>query len=463
MRIGFVLILAIGLAQRIISRTQIEVKGYSVEKVGMPYSLTPAGKERFAYIEYWAQDKPKPGWYIECLNTQYYTQWSQLLDIPKAGEGRRLRLIGLKESLVALSYDDDPLTRGVTQEVARFYDSKTGQPLLPKWTAISVYDRPIPAVESGIRLSPDSTHFLWYAYQPGKKEGVERAWYAVWNQSARKIIGSSDWTMRGVPLAIAIDNRLTIWSVERTPNRAPVIVQYDTRARTSREWKIPIDTALFMPQILCTARGVYVAGFLSGQKTIPHMEAPMGRWAVGYMPFPIADTSEFRWGVAELPADWYALYREPTAFTIREILSVGDTAVYLLWEDLRLRSGTVLAYDVWVVRWQKVEDTPTYHWAYRIEKRQKEPDLRMVSYLRGIGQTFFTLAFLTERTGRGKLLAYQINHQTGEALTKELATNAAGDYLLLPGEAAYLGPQEVICFALAPPAKNGYQIYHIKL
>jgi len=148
---------------------------------------------------------------------------------------------------------------------------------------------------------------------------------------------------------------------------------------------------------------------------------------------------------------------------VKDLLVLGDSVVYALWEDTRIKGSTTLSYDIWVTRWRKEEGAFAYHWAYRIEKRQKEPDIKMVSFLRGLSETFLTIAFLTERTGKGKLLAYQINHQTGEANVKEIGSNAAGDLLLLPGEAAYLSAQEVVCLALAPPAKNGYQLYHIRL
>ncbi|MEN3040692.1 MAG: hypothetical protein ABDH66_04030 [Bacteroidia bacterium] len=457
------LLIGVVAAQRIISRTQIEVKGYSVEKVGLPYGLVPAGKGRFAYIEYWAQDKPKPGWYIECQNTEYYTQWSQMIDIPEAGKGRPLRLLGLKEALVLLSYEQDPLTRGVIQEVARFYDHK-GQLILPKWVPISVYERPMNDAQTGILLSVDSTHFIWYAYQVGKKGTVDHGLYAVWNQEGRKISASVDWNLTGIPLTMALDNRLGLWTIEPSPRGRFIISRYDTKAHTARRWELSVDTALYEPRIYPTAKGVYIAGLLAGSKNIPHSEAThVGKWAMGYLPFPLTDTSTFRWTVAPLPEEWFSLYREPTSFSVKDIVSLSDTAVYVLWEDVRSKAGTALAYDVWVVRWRKIGDSLTYHWAYRIEKRQKEPDRRMVSFLRGISPTFITIVFLTERTGKGKLIAYQINHQTGEAITKELANNAAGDMLILPMEAAYLSPQEVICFALAPPSKNGYQIYHIKL
>ncbi|MCX7652330.1 MAG: hypothetical protein N2200_05635 [Bacteroidia bacterium] len=457
------LLIGVLFAQRIISRTQIEVKGYSVEKVGMPYALVPAGKGRFAYIEYWAQDKPKPGWYIECQNTDYYTQWSQMIDIPEAGKGRPLRLLSLKESLVLLSYEEDPLTRGVTQEVARFYDFK-GQLLLPKWVSISTYDRPMNEARTGIIPSGDSTHFLWYAYEVNKKGTVERSLYAVWSQNGRKVSSSTDWGMRDIPLALALDHRLCIWTVERSPDRQTTIGCYDTRGRTNRRWKVSIDTVFYEPRLYPTSKGIYVAGLLPGEKNIPYKDGMrIGKWAIGFLPMPLTDTSAFHWTIAPFPEEWLSLYKEPTNFSAKEILSIADTAVYVLWEDIRSRGGAALAYDVWAVRWRKIGDSLAFHWAYRIEKRQKEPDMRMVSFLRGVGPTFITIAFLTERTGKGKLIAYQINHQTGEAVTKELATNAAGDMLLLPMEAAYLGPQEVICLALAPASKNGYQIYHIKL
>ncbi|MCX8112986.1 MAG: hypothetical protein N3E49_07335 [Bacteroidia bacterium] len=462
MQVKLILLLGIVVAQRIVSRTQIEVKGYSVEKVGLPRGLVPAGKGRFAYIEYWAQDKPKPGWYIECLNLDYFTQWSHYIDLPQEGEGRSLRLIALKEGLVLFSYDEDPLAKGAKQEVARFYDLK-GQPILPKWTIISTYDRPVSPTAAGIRVASDSTHFLWYAYQLSKKGLPERAWYAIWNQMGRKVSSSSDWSLSGVPLAIALDGKQGIWTIEQAADRSIAVMYYDPRARTTRQWKFNADTILYAPYLHITNRAVYVAGFSPDQKTIPHTEGGFGRWIIGRLSFPLSDTSAFYWSTAPLPADWYNLYKEPTSFTVREVLSLGDTALYVLWEDLRLRGGTALAYDVWVVRWKKAGDTLAYGWAYRIEKRQKEPDLRLVSFLRGVSPTFLTIAFLTERTGKGKLLAYQINHQTGEAVSKEMGTNAAGDLLILPMEAAYLGPTEVVCFALPPPAKNGYQIYHIRL
>ncbi|MCX7980798.1 MAG: hypothetical protein N3A68_07135 [Bacteroidia bacterium] len=115
-----------------------------------------------------------------------------------------------------------------------------------------------------------------------------------------------------------------------------------------------------------------------------------------------------------------------------------------------------------MTRWAIADTAAQFLWSYRIEKRQREPFPEAVSFLHGLNETFLTVAFLTERTGKGILRAYLLNHQTGEALTKDLATNAAGDLLLLPGRAAYLSPQEVICLALAPPGKNGYQIYHIR-
>lgn len=458
-----ILIVGVATAQRIISRTQIEAQGYSVEKVGMPYGLVPAGKNSFAYVEYWAQGKPKPGWYIECLNTEFYTQWSQLIDFPKAGEGRPIRLLKLKESIVALSYEEDPLTRGVIQEVGKFHDVRSGKPLLPKWTAISTYDRAPAGASSGIVIGADSVHFLWYAYQVSKKGTVERGWYAVWHQSGRKVASATDWTPAGLPITLALDARQSIWTVEKALDRSLSVVCYDTRARTTRSWKISADTALYMPKLLCTPRGVYLTGLLSGAKTIPHTEAPIGRWILGYLPFPLADTSDFQWSIQALPEDWLSIYKEPTNFAVKDLLVLGDSVVYALWEDTRIKGSTTLSYDIWVTRWRKEEGAFAYHWAYRIEKRQKEPDIKMVSFLRGLSETFLTIAFLTERTGKGKLLAYQINHQTGEANVKEIGSNAAGDLLLLPGEAAYLSAQEVVCLALAPPAKNGYQLYHIRL
>jgi len=143
------------------------------------------------------------------------------------------------------------------------------------------------------------------------------------------------------------------------------------------------------------------------------------------------------------------------------MLAQGDSAFYVIYEDQRSRGGTYLAYDVWACRW-KIADSLTLQWNYRIEKRQREPYPDAVSFLWGMQETFLAIAFLTERTGRGKLRAYLLNHETGEALTKDLAENTAGDLLLLPGRSVHLSPRDVVCLAFAPPGKNGYQIYHLR-
>ncbi|MCS7298308.1 MAG: hypothetical protein RMK19_02390 [Bacteroidia bacterium] len=449
-------------AQRILSRTQIEVKGYSVEKIGLPLSPTPVGKGRFAYIEYWAQDKPRPGWYIECLNTQYYTQWSQYLEIPKAGEGRPLRLISMKDALIACAYEEDPLTRGVVQLAGRFYDFK-GQPLLPKWIPLSVYDRPATDAISDVRLSPDSTHLLWYAYKLGKKGQIENGWYAVWNSAGKKVSSSTQWPLSGTPLSIQLDHKLCIWTIEKAGPKGLKVVEYNTRARTTRQWPINIDTALYAPYLHLTKCCVYIIGLLPGEKGIPHVEGQVSRWAVGRLTFPVSDTSAIEWSIAPIPNEWSSFYPELTHFNVAHILTLEDTLLYILWEDNQIRAGTALSYDVWIVQWSQREDSLLYRWAYRIEKRQREPSPEMTSFIWGLSETFLTIAFLTERTGKGKLIAYLLNHETGEALTKELAQNTAGDLLILPRRTAYLGLREVICLALAPPGKNGYQIYHLRL
>lgn len=463
MRWSLFLLLGLTFAQRILSRTQIEVKGYSVEKVGLPRSPVPAGKGRFAYIEYWAQDKPKPGWYIECLNTQYYTQWSQLLEVPKGGEGRPLRLIGLKEAIVALSYDEDPLTRGAMQEMGKFYDLR-GQPITPKWIALSVYDRSPSDAAAEIILSPDSTHFLWYAYQVGKKGEVERGWYALWQQNGRKVLSSTEWSLGGVPLRAVLDARQNLWTVEARPSsRLPLIRYYDLRGRTTREWTFTGDTVLYAPALYVAPQAVYVTGLLPAEKGVSHTEGQVGRWVLGEMRLPLTDTSTWRWTMADIPAEWFSLYKDPTAFTVKAIYPQGDSVVYVLWEDIRVRGSTAIAGDIWIARWRQANNTFVLHWAHRIEKRQREPSPEMVSFFHSLNETFLTIVFLTERTGKGRLRAYLLNHQTGEAITKDIGDNTAGDLLLLPGLATYLTPREVICFALAPPGKNGYQIYHIRL
>lgn len=459
---GLVLLLAIACAQRIVSRTQIQVEGYAVEKVGLPQSPTPAGKGRFAFVEYWAKDKPKPGYYVECLNTQYYTQWSfPLTDAPEAGTGKPFRLLGLRDALVVLSYEADPLTKGAIQEAARFLTLK-GEPLFPKWIPISVYDRSAPDAISQIALSPDSSYFLWYAYQVDKKGLVSRAWYALWSSSGRKVAAQSDWQIEGPILAAAPDNRMNFWTLQAPPTGPKKLFFHDTKARTVRAWDLDVDTVLFAPWLYVTPKAIYIGGLIPGEKTLPHQQGAVGAWAVGKLALPLTDTSRIVWTQAPIPPEWLPLYKEPTHFTPRWTTLHADTALYVVWEDAWERAGTHLAYDLWVTRWAVTDTAAQFLWSYRIEKRQREPFPEAVSFLHGINETFLTVAFLTERTGKGVLRAYLLNHETGEALTKDLATNAAGDLLLLPGRAAYLSPQEVICLALAPPGKNGYQIYHIR-
>lgn len=448
------------LAQKIVSRSQIEVQGYSVEKVGLPQSPAYAGKGRFAFIEYWATGKPKAGYYVECLNTDYYTQWSQLLDLPPAGQGKPLRLIGMRDALVALSYEEDPLNRGVIQEAARFYDLK-GQPILPKWTHLSVYDRPASGAVSQISLSPDSTFLLWYAYTADKKGQVQTGWYALWSSSGRKVASQTDWSLTGPVVAARPDNRMNLWTLQTPPGRLPELVYYDTKARTRRNWILALDTALYAPWLYVTPKAIYVGGLLPGEKNLSTEYSSAGAWALGKLSLPLTDTSQILWSRSPFPAEWTSLYKEPIAPTAVRFFPQGDTILYTLWEDLRTRGGTFMAYDIWAVRWA-VADTPALRWSYRIEKRQREPSLDAVSFLAGITETFLEVAFLTERTGKGKLRVYLFNHQTGEAITKDIADNTAGDLYLLPGRAAHIGPREVICLALAAPGKNGYQIYHIR-
>lgn len=448
-------------AQRIVSRTQIEVQGYSVEKVGLPQSPAPAGKGRFAFIEYWAQGKPKPGYYLECLNLDYYTQWSQPIDLPELGKGKPIRLIGLKDALVVISYDADPLTKGAIQEVARWYDLK-GQPLFPKWTPLSVYDRPAPNAFSSTALSPDSSYLLWYAFTLDKKGLLERAWYALYSSSGRKLATQTDWNVSGPILAAQPDNRMNFWSLESPPGSSKRLVYYDTKARTARSWELNRDTVLYAPWLRVTPKAIYVGGLVPDAKNLPHEEGQVGAWLVGRLPLPLSDTSRIYWGRASLPAEWGSFYKEPTGFTCAWTGLHADTTLYTIWEDHRTRSGTYLAYDLWIARWSFTDTTPALLWSYRIEKRQKEPSPEAVSFLRGINETFLVLTFLTERTGKGALRAYLLNHETGEAVTKDLAENTAGDLLILPGRAAYLGPREVVCLAFARPGKNGYQLYHLR-
>lgn len=449
-------------AQKILSRTQIEVQGYAIEKVGLPQSPAPAGKGRFAFIEYWAQGKPKPGYYVECLNTQYYTQWSQPLDLPPEGADKPLRLLGLKEAIVALSYQADPLNKGAVQEAARFFDLK-GNPLFPKWVPISVYDRAVSDATAHLVLSPDSSYLLWYACTPPRKNTPPQGWYAVWSSSGRKVAARTDWLLEGTPMAASPDNRANLWFLEAPPGKPLQLVYEDTKARTRRSWVLDVDTLLVQPWLYLTPKAVFVGALVPAEKTLSLASGHQaGAWVVGRLDLPFSDTSRLVWGRAPFPPEWISLYKEPLEPAPIRFLPQGDSALYVLYEDLRSRGGTFLAYDVWVNRWW-VKDSVRHLWSYRIEKRQREPRPDAVSCFSGLSETFLSIVFLTERTGRGKLRAYLLNHQTGEAVTKDLAENTAGDLLILPGRSAYLGPREVITLALPPPGKNGYQIYHIRL
>lgn len=449
-------------AQKILSRTQIEVQGYAIEKVGLPQSPTPAGKGRFAFIEYWAEDKPKPGYYVECLNTQYYTQWSQLLDIPPEGADKPLRLVGLRDAVVALSYQADPLDKGVVQEVARFFDLK-GNPLFPKWVPISVYDRAVPEAQAHLALSPDSSYLLWYAYTPPRKNTPPQGWYAVWSSSGRKVAAQTTWSLEGIPVVALPDNRANLWLIEAPPGKPLQLVYEDTKARTRRTWPLEVDTLVLQPWLRLTPKAVYVGALVPAEKTISLTSGhQVGAWVVGKLALPLSDTSQVVWGRAPFPTEWIALYKEPIQPTPIRLLLQGDSALYVLYEDQRSKGGTFLAYDVWVSRWG-LQDSVHHLWSYRIEKRQREPRPDAVSCFSGLNETFLSVVFLTERTGRGKLRAYLLNHDTGQALTKDLAENTAGDLLILPGRSAYLSLREVITLALPPPGKNGYQIYHIRL
>lgn len=448
-------------AQKILTRSLIEVQGYPIDKVGLPQSPAYAGRGRFAYIEYWAKDKPRPGWYVECLNLGFYSQWSFFIDVPEAGQGKPLRLFPLKEALVLVSYDTDPLNKGAIQEVGRFLDAK-GQSLFPKWTPLSVYDRPAPEAISRFSVSLDSTHLLWYAYSPGKKGGAEKAWYALWSSSGRKVFTSQDWYVRGAVLHAVADARLNLWTLQQPAQGLPELVYYDLKARTQRIWSLQPDTILRRPWLLVTPKAIYVGGLISGTKTIPHEAGSIGGWAIGKLALPFSDTSQIVWSRVPFPESWSASYKEPTNFLAGDAFMHQDSALYVIWEDRRVRGGTFTAQDLWVCRWQE-GDTLSLAWSYRIEKRQREAAPDAISYLYGMSETFLDIAFLTEHTRAGKLQAHLINHATGQAVIQDIADNSAGDLVLLPGRSARLSAREIVCFALAPGGKNGYQIYILRL
>ncbi|MCS7162399.1 MAG: hypothetical protein NZ958_03610 [Bacteroidia bacterium] len=445
-------------SQRVVSRTQIDVKGYSIEQMGLPRSPVWAGPGRFAYIEYWAQGKPQPGYYVECLNTRYYSVWSYFIDIPARGRDYPLTLVGLKEAVVLLSYDEDPLTPGVLQEVVQFLDHR-GRPLLRKWTTFSAYDRLAAKAVRGLSLSPDSTHLLWYAYLPGKKKPIEQAWFALWHQSGRKVVYATDWNVPAPILKAFPDNKGKIWLLTQATGETPTLLYYDPTTRTFRNWRLNPDSVLQAPWLYVTPTSIYVGGLIRGAKNLPLEKGLAGQWAIGRLPLPLSDTSRILWSRAAIP--WTDLYKEPTGFTAVRFLPHGDKALYILWEDLREKREGYLAYDVWVTRWE-LGDSLQLAWSHRIEKRQRELKPEALSFYTGLSNELLTVAFLTEHTGRGKLQAHQINHQTGESLIKDIAENKTGELLVLPGRSVQLSGQEVITLALPAPGRNGYQIYHLE-
>jgi hypothetical protein len=263
------------LAQKIVSRMEIEAEGYAVEKVGLPQSPAAAGPNRVAFVEYFVQGKlkPKTGYYLECLDTDYNEVWSVLLDIPPAGEGRPIRLLPMARALVVLSYEADPLQKGVIQEVGRFYNLK-GQPILPKWTALSIYDRPTSA-EGQYALSPDSTYFLWYAQEVDKKGQVRRTWFAIWSENGRKVASESEWAVGGQILAAQPDNKARVWAlVLPSGQRVPQLQLYDPRARATRIWEFSGDTVWVLPALRLTSKGVWVAALLPDTANRPTEEGP---------------------------------------------------------------------------------------------------------------------------------------------------------------------------------------------
>jgi hypothetical protein len=140
-----------------------------------------------------------------------------------------------------------------------------------------------------------------------------------------------------------------------------------------------------------------------------------------------------------------------------------DSSAYLIWEDRRLKGTTAIADEIWATRWNLTTDSLTLAWSYLIEKRQREAIPEAIGHLSSLSETFLTILFLTERTGKGTLRAYLINRQTGEALSKDLAQNTAGDLLILPGRSARISARDYLILALGRPGKNSYQILHIRL
>ncbi len=450
------------LAQKIVSRTQIEVEGYAVEKIGLPQSPIPAGPNRFAFVEYFVQGKlkPKTGYYLECLDTEYNEVWSVLLDIPLAGEGRPIRLVPMARAIVALSYETDPLQKGVTQEVGRFF-SLRGQPLLPKWTPISTYDRPTSA-QGSYALSPDSTYLLWYAQEIDKK-GQDRTWLAIWSENARKVATESGWTVGGRILSAQPDNKARVWALVLAPGeRVPHLQLYDPKARTSRTWRFAEDTLWIAPALRLTSRGVWITALIPASENRPTEEGPVGAWRLIYLPQAFSDSTQPLMGKAPLSKDLLGRSKDPIGPQLVGFWAASDSSVYLIWEDRRLKGNTAIADEIWVSCWSGAPDSLSLAWSYLIEKRQREPLPEAVGHLSNLSETFLTILFLTERTGKGVLRAYLLNRETGEALSKDLAQNTAGDLLILPGKAARVSARDYMVFALARPGKNGYQIFHIR-
>ncbi len=450
-------------AQKIISRTQIEVEGYAVEKIGLPQSPVLAGPNRFAFVEYFVQGKlkPKTGYYLECLDTEYNEVWSVLLDIPSAGEGRPIRLIPMARALVALSYEADPLQKGVVQEVGRFYNLK-GQPILPKWTAISNYDRPTSAM-GFYALSPDSTYLLWYAQEIDKK-GQDRVWMAIWSESGRKVVSESGWSAGGRILAAQPDNKARVWAlVLASGARVPQLLLYDPKARVTRTWQFEGDTLWVAPALRLTAKGVWIAALAPASENRPTEDGPVGAWRLAYLPQTFSDSTQPLMGKAPLSKDFLSRTKDAVNPQVVGFWTASDSVVYLIWEDRRLKGSIAIATEIGVTCWDYAIDSLSLAWSYLIEKNQRESMPDAVGHLSSLSETFLTIFFLTERTGKGSLRAYLINRETGEALSKDLAQNTAGDLYILPGRAARISARDYMVLALARPGKNGYQIFHIRL
>ncbi len=450
-------------AQRLVSRIQIEVEGYSVEKVGLPQSPVGIAPNQFAFVEYFAAGKlkPKASYYLECLDTDYNERWSLLLDIPAAGQGKPLRLVRMARALLAISQEADPLQKGVIQEVGRFL-SLRGQPILPKWTAISNYDRALP-LEGQLSLSPDSTYLLWLHQVVDKKGRPIQTYYTIWSENGRKVGEEKDWNSGGILLAAQPDNRARIWALRLPPGKqVPELLFYDPKSRQSRTWPLTTDTLWLYPHLHLTARGAWVLAFRPAEKNIPTEHGAIGAAVLAYFPQAFSDSTTPKVGSAPLPEPFLATYKDPIRPTLSETFILKDSTAFIIWEDRRVRSGAHLGYDLWVARWDLAGDSLGLGWFYRIEKRQREETPDAIGALYALTPTFLQVLFLTERTGKGTLRVYQINLETGEALTKDLGQNTAGDLLILPGRLAVLTPTDRVCLALPRPGKNGYQIFHFR-